>query len=95
MIITISNTFINTFILFSSITTGFILSSTIVATCIWKPMKVKSKKDLKAFRELFGEIEDVRHSIFEGMNRLSVVARKNQLFDEILDVDDAMKAKIT
>jgi hypothetical protein len=25
------------------------------------------------------------------MNRLSTVARKNQLFDEILDVDQAMK----
>tara|TARA_R100000030_G_scaffold13181_3_gene8768 strand:- start:774 stop:4817 length:4044 start_codon:yes stop_codon:yes gene_type:complete len=57
------------------------------------------KKDLqvigkgsKVFRELFGEIEDARHSIFEGMNRLSTIARKNQLFDEILDVDDAMKA---
>ncbi len=49
-------------------------------------------KGSKAFRELFGEIEDVRHSIFEGMNRLSVVARKNQLFDEILDADNAMKA---
>ena len=52
-------------------------------------------KGSKAFRELFGEIEDVRHSIFEGMNRLSGIARKNQLFDEILDVDDAMKAKAT
>lgn len=57
------------------------------------------KKDLqvigkgsKVFRELFGEIEDARHSIFEGMNRLSTIARKNQLFDEILDVDDVMKA---
>src|SRR5210317_1543584 len=57
------------------------------------------KKDLrfigkgsKVFRELFGEIEDARHSIFEGMNRLSTIARKNQLFDEILDTDDAMKA---
>jgi hypothetical protein len=49
-------------------------------------------KGSKIFRELFGEIEDVRHSIFEGMNRLSTIARKNQLFDEILDVDDAMKA---
>ncbi len=49
-------------------------------------------KGSKVFRELFGEIEDVRHSIFEGMNRLSTIARKNQLFDEILDVDDAMKA---
>src|SRR6056300_880309 len=57
------------------------------------------KKDLrvigkgsKIFRELFGEIEDARHSIFEGMNRLSVIARKNQLFDEILDADDIAKA---
>src|SRR5210317_2385423 len=49
-------------------------------------------KGSKVFRELFGEIEDVRHSVFEGMNRLSTIARKNQLFDEILDVDDAMKA---
>ena len=52
-------------------------------------------KGSKAFRELFGEIEDVRHSIFEGMNRLSTIARKNQLFDEVLDVDDAMKARAT
>ena len=49
-------------------------------------------KGSKAFRELFGEINDVRHSIFEGMNRLSTVARKNQLFDEILDADEALKA---
>ena len=52
-------------------------------------------KGSKIFRELFGEINDARHSIFEGMNRLSAIARKNQLFDEILDVDDAMKAKVT
>jgi hypothetical protein len=59
------------------------------------------KKDLrvigkgsKIFRELFGEIEDARHSIFEGMNRLSVIARKNQLFDEILDADDIAKANV-
>jgi len=49
----------------------------------------------KAFRELFGEIEDARYSIFEGMNRLGVIARKNQVFDEILEIDDAMKAKAT
>jgi hypothetical protein len=49
-------------------------------------------KGSKIFRELFGEIEDARHSIFEGMNRLSVIARKNQLFDEILDADEAAKA---
>src|SRR6056300_1278158 len=48
----------------------------------------------KVFRELFGEINDARHSIFEGMNRLSTVARKNQLFDEILDTDDVMKSAV-
>jgi hypothetical protein len=48
-------------------------------------------KGSKVFRELFGEINDARHSIFEGMNRLSTVARKNQLFDEILDTDQVMK----
>jgi hypothetical protein len=52
-------------------------------------------KGSKVFRELFGEINDARHSIFEGMNRLSTIARKNQLFDEILDADEAAKAKVT
>ena len=49
-------------------------------------------KGSKIFRELFGEINDVRHSIFEGTNRLSAIARKNQLFDEILDADAVAKA---
>ena len=48
----------------------------------------------KIFRELFGEINDARHSIFEGMNRLSTIARKNQLFDEILDADEIAKANV-
>ena len=52
-------------------------------------------KGSKAFRELFGEIEDARHSIFQGMNDLGVIARKNQVFDEILNIDEAMKAKVT
>ena len=51
-------------------------------------------KGSKIFRDLFGEINDVRHSIFEGMSRLSVVARKNQLFDEILDADEIAKANV-
>jgi hypothetical protein len=51
-------------------------------------------KGSKVFRELFGEINDARHSIFEGMNRLSTIARKNQLFDEILDADEAAKAAV-
>ena len=59
-----------------------------------KELKVVGKGS-KAFRELFGEIEDARYSIFEGMGRLGTIARKNQLFDEILDIDDAMKAKAT
>ena len=41
-------------------------------------------KGSKNFRQLFGEIEDARYSIFEGINRLSTIARKNQLFDEKL-----------
>ncbi len=52
-------------------------------------------KGSKIFRELFGEVEDARHSIFEGMNRLGTIARKNQLFDEILDVDAALKEAAT
>ena len=52
-------------------------------------------KGSKAFRELFGEIRDVRHSIYEGMNRLSVIARKNEMYDEILKIDQALKAGIT
>jgi hypothetical protein len=59
-----------------------------------KELKVIGKGS-KIFRELFGEIEDARYSIFEGMNRLGTIARKNQLFDEILDVDDALKAAAT
>jgi hypothetical protein len=59
-----------------------------------KEIKVIGKGS-KAFRELFGEIEDARYSIYEGIGRLGSVARKNQLFDEILDIDDAMKAAKT
>ena len=49
-------------------------------------------KGSKAFRELFGETEDVRHSIYEGVSRLSLLARKNQMMDEVLDVDAALKS---
>ena len=55
-----------------------------------KELKVIGKGS-KIFRNLFGEIEDARYSIFEGMNRLGTIARKNQLFDEILDTDQALK----
>ena len=49
----------------------------------------------KAFRELFGETRDVRHSIFEGTSRLSVVARKNEMYGDILKADLEAKAKVT
>ena len=52
-------------------------------------------KGSKIFRELFGEIEDARYSIFEGVGRLSMIARKNQLFDEILDTDQRLKDAAT
>ena len=59
-----------------------------------KELKVIGKGS-KIFRNLFGEIEDARYSIFEGVNRLGTIARKNQLFDEILDVDQALKDAAT
>ena len=49
-------------------------------------------KGSKAFRELFGETEDIRHSIYEGVSRLSALARKNQMMEEVLDVDAALKS---
>ena len=55
-----------------------------------KEIKVIGKGS-KIFRELFGETADVRTSIYEGMGRLSIIARKNQLFDEILDADQRLK----
>ena len=59
-----------------------------------KELKVVGKGS-KVFRELFGEIEDARYSIYEGVNRLSMIARKNQLFDEILDTDQRLKDAAT
>ena len=42
----------------------------------------------KAFRELFGKIEDPRYSIYNGMTKISAMARKNQLFGEITQMND-------
>lgn len=52
-------------------------------------------KGSKAFRDLFGQVNDVRASIYEGMNRLSVIARKNEMYDNILTADIIAKSKIT
>jgi len=42
----------------------------------------------KIFRQLFGEIKDPRYSIYNAMTKLSGVARKNQLFDELATQND-------
>lgn len=44
----------------------------------------------KIFRELFGEIKDPRYSIYNAMTKLSGVARKNQLFDELATQNDQL-----
>ena len=51
-------------------------------------------KGSKAFRELFGEIEDARHSIYETMGRLSMITRRGQMFEEMLNADKAIKAVV-
>ena len=59
----------------------------------------KKKPDLqvigtgsKAFRELFGEIKDARYSIYDGMTKLSNLARKNQFLDDIMTKNDELIA---
>jgi hypothetical protein len=49
----------------------------------------------KAFRELFGEINDVRLSIFEGVSKLSAIARRNQLYEQMVVDDQLIKLNIT
>ena len=49
----------------------------------------------KAFRELFGEVNDVRRSIFEGVSKLSTVARRNEMYEEMLVNDQMIKSSIT
>ena len=39
----------------------------------------------KAFRELFGEVKDARYSIYEGMSKLSDLARRNQFIDDLVN----------
>jgi hypothetical protein len=49
----------------------------------------------KAFRELFGEVNDVRRSIFEGVSKLSAIARRNEMYEKFLIDDLTIKANIT
>ena len=45
----------------------------------------------KIFRDLFGEIKDPRYSIYNAMTKLSGVARKNQFFEEMADVNNSLR----
>ena len=49
----------------------------------------------KVFRELFGKMEDPRFSIYNGMTKLSGVARKNELLERLLQNDAIAKAAVT
>jgi len=52
-------------------------------------------KGSKAFRDLFGEVNDVRRSIYEGVSKLSTIARRNEMYEEMLVNDQLIKANIT
>jgi hypothetical protein len=59
-----------------------------------KELKVVGRGS-KAFRELFGEVNDVRRSIFEGVSKLSTIARRNELYEEMLVNDQMIKSSIS
>jgi len=44
----------------------------------------------KVFRELFGEIQDPRYSVFNAMTKLSAMARKTQFFGDLLKANNAI-----
>jgi len=48
----------------------------------------------KVFRDLFGKIEDPRFSVYNGMARLSAVARRNQLLEDLANNDNKVKADV-
>ena len=45
-------------------------------------------KGSKAFRNLFGEVEDARQSIFNGVSLLSNLANRTRFIDDILEAND-------
>ena len=49
----------------------------------------------KIFNELFGKIEDPRFSIYTGVSRLSAVARRNELLENLAKNDDLIKQEIS
>ena len=52
-------------------------------------------KDRAVIKKLFGEIEDPRFSIYNSMTKLSNIARKNELFENIAKQDEALKKAAT
>ena len=54
-----------------------------------------SGKDRKVIEDLFGKIEDPRFSIYNSMTKLSNIARKNELFENIAKQDEAIKKAVT
>ena len=46
------------------------------------------------FREFFGKIDDPRFSLYNGMTRLSSVARKNELFQNLANQDEIRKRAV-
>jgi hypothetical protein len=52
-------------------------------------------KGSKAFRELFGEVDDARLSIFNGIGLLSNLARRSEFIDDILKTNDEALEKGT
>ena len=54
-------------------------------------------KGSKAFRELFGaaEVNDLRTSIYEGITKLSAVARRNEMYERMVIDDQVIKANVT
>ena len=49
----------------------------------------------KAFRELLGEVDDARQSIFNGIGLLSSLAKRSELIDNILKTNDEAIANKT
>ena len=45
-------------------------------------------KGSKAFRDLFGEVEDARQSIFNGIGLLSNLATRSKFIDDVLEAND-------
>jgi len=52
-------------------------------------------KGSKAFRELFGEVDDARDSIYSGMGLLSNLARRSEFIDDVLKANDEAVEKGT